>query len=346
MALTPTMDNSGSKSNETIEVICTDVDGTLVHYPDDVDSYLDREDIIFLPKSTTGLQGIISIGTLQKFDDLKKLGKKIIIVSGMRTATMLARIPYLPRADAYCSEDGGRIFYPVDENPTSQPGGTLYRQYPYEGSNLTPFTLHEDKNWRRKMERTVGTSGFVWNELKPKKGDVISYSDRRSILWDFARLLETKGFVIDSKGYSTCFRLRRKEQTSDAKFDSLAQVPVPPGLSVSANLGNIDYYPVDSGKKNCCDYVAAKFLGTTEAAALGHALCLCDDDNDLEMALACRHAYVPSVTSDSMRDTAKKNPKRITVTSGPGGVFTGPKATERALNLVKLRVIRDRIQQF
>jgi len=92
--------------------------------------------------------------------------------------------------------------------------------------------------------------------------------------------------------------------------------------------------------------VAAKFLGTTEAAALGHALCLCDDDNDLEMALACRHAYVPSVTSDSMRDTAKKNPKRITVTSGPGGVFTGPKATERALNLVKLRVIRDRIQQF
>jgi hypothetical protein len=29
-------------------------------------------------------------------------------------------------------------------------------------------------------------------------------------------------------------------------------------------------------------------------------VCLCDDDNDLEMALACRRAYLPSVSSDSI----------------------------------------------
>ena len=41
---------------------------------------------------------------------------------------------------------------------------------------------------------------------------------------------------------------------------------------------------------------------------------MCDDDNDLEMALACQHAYLPDIASDSMRDTIAKFPDHFTTT--------------------------------
>lgn len=43
------------------------------------------------------------------------------------------------------------------------------------------------------------------------------------------------------------------------------------------------------------------------------SICLCDDDNDLEMALACWKAYLPSVTSVSMAQAARDFPDRIIV---------------------------------
>lgn len=45
-----------------------------------------------------------------------------------------------------------------------------------------------------------------------------------------------------------------------------------------------------------------------------HAVCMCDDDNDLEMALACQHAYLPDIASDSMRETIAKFPDHFTTT--------------------------------
>ena len=45
-----------------------------------------------------------------------------------------------------------------------------------------------------------------------------------------------------------------------------------------------------------------------------HAVCMCDDDNDLEMALACQHAYLPDIASDSMRNTIAKFPDHFTTT--------------------------------
>ena len=41
---------------------------------------------------------------------------------------------------------------------------------------------------------------------------------------------------------------------------------------------------------------------------------MCDDDNDLEMALGCQHAYLPDIASDSMRETIAKFPDHFTTT--------------------------------
>jgi hypothetical protein len=40
------------------------------------------------------------------------------LISGARLSTLLMRLPYLPAADAYVCENGGRIFYPGSDLPT------------------------------------------------------------------------------------------------------------------------------------------------------------------------------------------------------------------------------------
>jgi len=68
-------------------------------------------------------------------------------------------------------------------------------------------------------------------------------------------------------------------------------------------------------------------------------VCLCDDDNDLEMALACEHAYIPSITSTSMKKVIDENPGQFSVTCGDGDVESMVKATEDALLLILDRVV-------
>lgn len=229
----------------TIEMIFSDVDGTLVHYPESVEGLADS--IIQLPASSTGMKGIISAGTLQKFDKLRSLGKKVVIVSGMRSSTLLKRIPYLPRADAYCSEAGGRIFYPTE--PPKE--GPTFKSHPYEGCNPDDFGIVEDMDWKAKMEVTAGSDGFVGDNLEAEVG-VVPVAERKSLLWDYCRVLQEKGFVVDTKGYATCFRVNFSQQTEISKdeFEALKNAEVPEGLSTSVNLGNIDFYPSTSGKKN------------------------------------------------------------------------------------------------
>ena len=53
-----------------------------------------------------------------------------VLLTGARTATLLQRLPYLPAADAYVAENGGRIFYPDQTLPTAMP-------------------LMEDSKWRK-----------------------------------------------------------------------------------------------------------------------------------------------------------------------------------------------------
>ena len=44
-----------------------------------------------------------------------------VLITGARTSTLLARLPFLPAADAYVAENGGRIFYPDSTLPTALP---------------------------------------------------------------------------------------------------------------------------------------------------------------------------------------------------------------------------------
>mmetsp|Transcript_7856 Transcript_7856/g.11322 ORF Transcript_7856/g.11322 Transcript_7856/m.11322 type:complete len:389 (-) Transcript_7856:103-1269(-) len=331
-------------TKDSIQVIFSDVDGTLVHYPEDAEKHkgIPGNRILALPPSSTGMRGIISSRTLTQCQSLRQYGKKLVIISGMRTATLLKRLPYLPRSDAYCAEAGGRIFYPtpIDADYT----GPVIKLEPCDGASpkdLTPFGIVEDLNWRARMERieAAGVDGFVGMELANSDQDSIPVSERRGLLWDWAGALVSKGYVLDTKGYSTCFRVNRKHQTvvSEDDFEALSsdKILLSEGISTSVNLGCVDFYPSESGKKNCCAYLCKKFCSEEGNPDLSsHAICLCDDDNDLEMALACKHAYIPGVTSQSMAKVVEKNPDRMTVTGEAGTRVEGTFATEAALELV------------
>ena len=341
-----------------IQIIFSDVDGTLVHYPQHVNEYVGTEGnkIIKLPPSSTGQQGIISYETLRRCQELRQRGKKLVLISGMRSTTLWGRIPYLPRADAYCCEAGGRVFYPVKPRKGK---GPIFKLEAFDGAfkaELEPFGLEEDTEWRSRMEKTAGSCGFVGNELENEgEASMIPVDQRNGQLWAFCVELERKGFIVDTIGYATCFRVNRKQQkgVGEGVFDALSSIKPPKGLSTSVNLGCVDFYPTDSGKKNwyvsqrlydpvalcvcsrrdSCQYVAKK-LCAMEIALDQNALCLCDDDNDLEMALACRHAFVPGISSASMGQVVKENGNKITVTGGIGDLEEGTGATERALAAV------------
>lgn len=155
------------------------------------------------------------------------------------------------------SEAGGRIFYPCEPN-----GDGTFTPVPFDGalpSDLTSFGLEEDLEWRRQMEKATaaGMDGYETSTLLGSQTRVPNVEDRSGLLWEYARTLISKGYVLDTNGYSTCFRVNRKQQTkiTNDEFDALMEgkVPRPNGLGTSTNLGCVDFYPIESGKKNWYD---------------------------------------------------------------------------------------------
>jgi hypothetical protein len=63
------------------------------------------------------------------------------------------------------------------------------------------------------------------------------------------------------------------------------------------------------------------------------SVCICDDDNDIEMALACAHAYIPALTSESVVECIRDNPYKLTQTFQEG-LVEETFATEAALQLI------------
>jgi hypothetical protein len=245
-------DASCQMGSSDIRIVYSDVDGTLVHYPDNLDDHVGTADneIIRLPPSATGLQGIISTETFRKCQEIRRRGKKLVLISGMRSTTLWKRIPYLPRADAYCCEAGGRIFY-----PKSQGKGPTFSVFPFNGmreSDSEPFWLEEDQVWRSRIEPATGPESFVGNELESSNSAAVSLLKRTGVLWAFCRELQAMGYTVDLKGYSTCFRVNRKQQgpEMDRAFDELLASTAPDGLASSVNLGCVDFYPSQSGKRN------------------------------------------------------------------------------------------------
>lgn len=89
-----------------------------------------------------------------------------------------------------------------------------------------------------------------------------------------------------------------------------------------------------------CQYLAIKFCQDhpdvdREDALSEHCVCLCDDDNDSEMAMAVQHAFVPGVGSKSMKALLKRRPEHFSRTGEDHQtILEGMVATERALELV------------
>eukprot|EP00531_Pseudo-nitzschia_arenysensis_P004155 CAMPEP_0116132338 /NCGR_PEP_ID=MMETSP0329-20121206/9491_1 /TAXON_ID=697910 /ORGANISM="Pseudo-nitzschia arenysensis, Strain B593" /LENGTH=477 /DNA_ID=CAMNT_0003626839 /DNA_START=52 /DNA_END=1482 /DNA_ORIENTATION=+ len=383
-------------SENDIKIVFSDLDGTLIHYPpsQDENKHSKGKQLLEFPPSSTGLVGIISAKTLSLVDEIRNQNNvKFVLVSGMRTSTLLQRLPYLPRADAYCSENGGRIFYPIDASDETQDetkkiirsidrrgdddddndGGDddIFwihpKRYKHQGNaekggdphRNRPFAIREDKAWRKKMKEAIGGDFFGSYSLQETFDDPAASSmplnERDGLLWDFARdLMYQHDFVLDTKGYATCFRVNKKQQTSEAAKESSpskisAFLNSPPwneeskkeSIASSVNLSCVDFYPSCSGKKNCCLYLASKFFpnecqpkvvsmdatededSSEESAKVSspeedflsnHSVCMCDDDNDLEMALACQHAYLPDISSKSMSATVSKFPDHFTTT--------------------------------
>lgn len=250
------MTNDDNAMEQPTRIVFSDLDGTLIHYPKDASQYASEhsEMILQLPPSATGTRGVISARTLLYTQELRQRGVKLVLISGMRTSTLISRLPFLPEADVYCTEAGGRIFYRV----SATEGQLECQPVKYEGAgNLQSFGLKEDIEWRKRWEEqsAAGKDGFVGNEMaSEQKEEPIPIQERSGLLWEFAASLERLGFVIDSKSYSACFRVNRSQQTKEGitLFDDLfdGKIPCPVGLATSTNLGAIDFYPADSGKKN------------------------------------------------------------------------------------------------
>jgi hydroxymethylpyrimidine pyrophosphatase-like HAD family hydrolase len=355
-----TSEHSMTTSSSCKMAVFSDVDGTLVHYPANVDERTadadDGNDLMYLPPSKTGQRGVISSKTLRLCQKLRDGGVPFVLVSGMRSTTLFQRLPYLPRADAYVSESGGRIFYPhsaLDDNIDGLVDGLLVYPKEYTGcsqSHLNPFTLVEDLDWRNEISKLecAGLDGY--SILAPRAGSdgfstltpPVPIEHRKGALWQHAQTLQKQGFFLDSSGYATAFRVNRKHQESELalNFDAFLQKcnnreDIPDELGCSTNLGCVDFFPKMSGKKNVCDYLLRKFFNYhDETISLKkHACCLCDDDNDIEMALACHKAYLPSVTSESIRKLAGENGHMIITESADEGIVESF-ATEAALEMI------------
>lgn len=243
-----------------ISIVFSDLDGTLLHYPSKIPKSQPANQLLKLPPSSTGMRGIISSKTLCMVQDIRRRGIKFVLVSGMRTSTFLERLPYLPRADAYCTEDGGRIFYPVDDGSTASQSthdAFVVKPKRYDGAtkaDLEQFAIMEDTGWRESIEELAGKYESPSLSDLARGSRTKEISERDGLLWDFARSLSQEGFVLDTKGYSSCFRVNRKQQTTvtDEKFNLLLDGTIGAWnrLSSSINLSCIDFYPETSGKKN------------------------------------------------------------------------------------------------
>lgn len=68
---------------------------------------------------------------------MRQGGIKLVLITGARVSTLLQRMAFLPAADAYICENGGRIFYPDNSLPLALP-------------------IMEDMEWRNKHNTTGG----------------------------------------------------------------------------------------------------------------------------------------------------------------------------------------------
>lgn len=180
--------------------------GTLVHYYDDeADGMPALPGVLPLPSSATGRKAVISVETLKLAAKVRASGAKLVLVSGTRYSTLVNRLPFLPRADAYVIENGGRIFYPkkaVAARPPSAAGGDDEEKEAESAVGDPTLTAHgasaleEDLKWRETLEGATG----------PASQDAKEPGDREGPLWDLYRKAVAEGFEVDTNTYYTMIR--------------------------------------------------------------------------------------------------------------------------------------------
>eukprot|EP00930_Biecheleria_cincta_P071922 TRINITY_DN59371_c0_g1_i1.p1 TRINITY_DN59371_c0_g1~~TRINITY_DN59371_c0_g1_i1.p1 ORF type:complete len:338 (+),score=57.83 TRINITY_DN59371_c0_g1_i1:69-1082(+) len=285
-------------------IIFSDIDGTLVHLERDLEELgqLSADALEFapagrgslairpLPASSTGLQGFISERTLRLVAELRRAGHLVVLISGARSSTFMQRLPFLPAADAYAMENGGRIFMRDTTRvaPTAAP-------------------MLEDLAWRN-----------VHSSASPPVPESIPPSERPGLLWDLFRKMEQDGWALDTNSYMTSFRvsIKKSRGKTDADLSRMIQ-SLPSEISCSFNLGQADFYPATSGKDKAAQYLMQKFSMTKlQSVSMG------DDDNDLGLAAVVHHTYVPGFTAESMRTAVAKEPAHFTVAKTGGFLGT------------------------
>ena len=234
------------------------------------------------PSSSTGRQSFISEKTLQLVAEIRRAGHLFVHITAARSSSFLERLAWLPAADAYVFECGGRIFLPSSDDCVA-----------------TAAPIVEDLEWRKRHE----AAPMVLESLPP--------AERPGILWEFCSQLQKEGWTCDTKQYYTCFRIELKK-SKDKSTSDLEKViaNLPPQLACSFNLGMADIYPSSSGKENAGEYLMRKFGFTRE-----DSISMGDDDNDLALAEMMSHTYIPGFTSDSVRKAVEANPLKFTVAS-------------------------------
>lgn len=306
--------NANSEKQPSATVVFSDIDGTLVHYPKDFNSYASvistdtetgtviieykqtREQRICVPlPSKTGGTSYISQKTHHLITKLRSLpNTTFVIITGARASTYTSRRPKLPNADYEFFENGGRKLC----------NGLL------------------DHKWSDQFHQFVGEIPHV-PQLSPS--GMAEPNKRVGKLWDVYRILEEQGWKLDARDYTTNLRVdvKNSEGKTGDDFENVVRDLVKiQGLDSSFNLGKADIYPKGSGKGNAARHVLDLLNVKAE-----DAVALFDDDNDIDLGILCGASYLPGVTHETVLNAMKGRPWTVMDRKG----FLG---TEDALETV------------
>ncbi|KAG5192281.1 HAD-like protein [Tribonema minus] len=297
--------------------------GTLLHYYEKGEPVPDADTVLALPPSKTGRRALISKRTLELTTALRQRGVKLTLVSGVRYSTFVDRLPYLPHADAYCIENGGRIFYPTAA-PSPPPDGSTYHTAPPE------HCLQEDLKWREGLESVCG---------KASENDPLDAERRAGPVWDLCRALRAEGWTVDTATYNTMLRINAGEGDGEARL-LRRMASLPPSFLIATNFGLVDVMPRASGKLHVARYLAAAHF-KFEVPDLGGCAAMGDDDNDIEMLSAAgRGAFVTGFSSRSIEAAARAAPRQFRVAAA-SGVAAAEECLEAILSLGGEGVMSD-----
>lgn len=298
-----------------VDVLFSDLDGTLVHYPKDFAAYAEivseddgagvatirysatgatRECVVLT--SLTGGKSYISRETVALVARLREMGVAFVIITGARSSTYLQRRPALPDADFEFCENGGRML---------------------AGGRLVP-------EWSDTFAAQVGP---IAERVAILPDGLPEHKDREGTLWDLHREMVAGGWHVDARDYNTNFRVdvaKSEGKSVDDFFQAVQGKLRPLGLATSFNLGKADIYPAASGKAN-----AAQHILHIKGWSAANAVAMFDDDNDLELGALVGRSFLPGVTHKSVLDAMKQHQDRWTLTKQRG--FLG---TEEALKAI------------